>query len=79
MNSVIEGDVITLDNNEEYICCSRVVDNKDTYLCLVSNFKPVKFRFAKEIIEDDEISLEIIYDQKEKEYVFELFKDIILK
>lgn len=79
MKSVLEGDVITLDNDEEYICCSRLEDNNKVYLCLVSTFKPVEFRFAEELVEGAEVVLEIIYDQDEKEHVLKLFNDKVLR
>ena len=79
MNSVMEGDIITLDNGEEYICCSKIAEGNKVYLCLMSNFKPVEFRFAEEFVDGDEVTLEIIYDQKEKEHILKLFNDKILQ
>lgn len=79
MNKIMESEILTLDNNEEYICVARIEDNENSYLALISNAKPVSFRFAKEIVDGDDITLEIIYDQEEKEKVLKLYNEEIRK
>ena len=77
MNKIMEGEILTLDNNEEYICIARIENGEDNYLALISNAKPLQFRFAKEIIEDKDVSLEIIYDEDEKQKVLNLYQNFI--
>lgn len=79
MGSVLQGDIITLDDEKEYVCYGRIEDKKNTYLYLMSNSEPLEIRFAKEIIEGNDVFCEIIYEQDEKEYVLELFKDVMSK
>lgn len=69
------GEIITLDNNKEYICCSTINDNGNYYLYLISNFKPLEVVFAKQLIEDDSSYVTIINKKEEKEYVLKLFQE----
>lgn len=71
------GEVVVLENNKEFICCSKIVDNGEEYLYLMSNFKPLEVRFAKQHIIDGEIKLTIIGDQSEKIKVLNLFQNNI--
>ena len=45
------------------------------YVYLVSNFKPLEVRFAKQVINNGELLLEIVQDQALKEHLLELFKE----
>ena len=67
------GEIITLDNNKEYICCSTFSDAGIDYVFLMSNFKPLEIRFAKQRLVDDEVEITIIADENEKQRVLELF------
>lgn len=66
------GEIIELDNGKEYICCSSIEDNNNTYIYLMSNFKPLEIRFAKVL---DDSTLNIITNQEEKKRIFNLFKE----
>lgn len=70
------GEIITLDNNKEYICFSKINDNGIDYVYLMSNFKPIEIKFAVEKIVNEEIELEIINDSKQKQYVYNLFLNV---
>ena len=70
-----EGEIIQLDNNKEYICFSTISDQNDYYVYLISNFKPLEVKFAKEISEGDSISLEIVNDQNQKKKLLKLFTE----
>lgn len=70
-----EGEIIQLDNNKEYICFSTISDQNDYYVYLISNFKPLEVKFAKEISNGDSVSLEIINDQNQKKKLLKLFTD----
>lgn len=67
------GELITLDNNKEYICFSRINDNGTDYVYLISNFKPIEIRFAIEKVNNQEIELEVINNKDQKQYVYNLF------
>jgi len=69
------GEIITLSNNKEYICCSTVTDGGVDYVYLMSNFKPLEIRFAKQKIVDGEIEITIINEQEEKQKVLKLFQE----
>lgn len=70
-----EGEIIQLDNNKEYICFSTISDQNEYYVYLISNFKPLEVKFAKEISDGDSVSLEIINDQNQKKKLLKLFTD----
>ena len=68
------GEIITLDNNKEYICFSTITHEGVDYVYLLSNFKPLEIRFAKQTIENDSAYLTIINNRAEKEMVLKLFQ-----
>ncbi|MBQ7104442.1 MAG: hypothetical protein IJN90_01150 [Bacilli bacterium] len=72
---ITEGEILTLDNNKEFICLAVKNYKEYNYLLLLSNYKPVEIRFAKEIIIGNNIDLEIINKQEEKLELMELFKE----
>ena len=48
-----KGEIITLDNNKEYLCFGRAVaDNQKKYLYLMSTSEPIEIRFAEEMIDE---------------------------
>ena len=67
------GEVITLDDGKEYIVFNSILKEGVNYVFLISNFKPVEICFAKEIIDGENISLEIINDQKQKKELMKYF------
>lgn len=73
---ITQGHVITLEDNKEYICIDNIMQDNQNYLYLVSNFKPLEVRFAKQLSDDNGTSLEIINDGFEKVKVLELFKQV---
>ena len=69
------GEILKLENDKEYICIAVDKYKDANYLFLMSNFKPLEVMFAKEIINDGNINLEIVNDQQEKIELMERFKD----
>ena len=69
------GETAVLEDGTEYVCFARLEENGNDYVYLVSNFKPLKVRFAKQKIVDGELILDIIQDQELKQHLLELFKD----
>ena len=69
-----QGELITLDNQKEYICFQVMKADGETYLYLLSNFKPLEIRFVRVISLGDSMELEIINDQKQKQKLLTLFQ-----
>lgn len=69
------GETAVLEDGTEYVCFARLEENGEDYVYLVSNFKPLKVRFAKQNLVDGELRLEIVQDQELKQHLLELFKD----
>ena len=69
------GETAVLEDGTEYVCFARLEENGEDYVYLVSNFKPLKVRFAKQNLVDGELRLEIVQDQELKQQLLELFKD----
>lgn len=67
------GEVIELEDAKEFICIGNVKEEGKTYLLLMSNFKPLEIRIARECGDD---SLEIINRLEEKQHVLGLFDAI---
>ena len=74
MEVITVGEIILLDNQKEYICVRKIIDDGKPYLFLMSNFKPLEIKFAREVIEGDVISVTIIGDHEEKQRLFALFQ-----
>ena len=69
------GETAVLEDGSEYVCFARLEENGIDYVYLVSNFKPLKVRFAKQNIIDGELQLEIVQEPELKQHLLELFKD----
>lgn len=68
------GETAVLENGKEYICFSSIEENGVDYVYLVSNFKPLEVRFAKQILINGVLQLEIVTNQELKKHLYELFK-----
>ena len=69
------GEIITLDNNKEYICFSTLNHEGKDYVYFLSNFKPLEIKFGEQTIDDGEVNIRIINDQNEKQMVLNLFQN----
>lgn len=69
------GETAVLEDGKEYVCFASLEENGVDYVYLVSNFKPLEVRFAKQVVNDGELLLEIVQDQALKEHLLELFKE----
>lgn len=69
------GETAVLENGKEYVCFASLTENGVDYAYLVSNFKPLEVRFAKQIVNNGELLLEIVQDQDLKQHLFDLFKE----
>ncbi len=68
------GETAVLEDGKEYVCFASLEENGVDYVYLVSNFKPLEVRFAKQIVNDGQLLLEIVQDQALKEHLLESFK-----
>ena len=69
------GEVAVLEDGKEYICFASLNENGVDYVYLVSNFKPLEVRFAKQVLTNGGLQLEIVEDQNLKMHLYEMFKD----
>lgn len=76
MERIEFGEIIVLENEEEYICFSKTEEAGKHYVFLLSNFKPLVVKFAEEVINGDHIELHLIEDSELKAHLFEVFKSI---
>lgn len=70
-----QGQVIILDNQKEYICVQNILQEDINYLYLVSNFKPLEVRFAKQNSNSNDLSIEIINNNQEKIELLKMFQE----
>lgn len=73
------GETAVLEDGREYVCFASLEENGVNYAYLVSNSKPLEVRFAKQIISNGELLLEMIHDQMLKQHLFDLFKEKVGK
>lgn len=75
MDKLKFGEIAVLENGKEYICFSQLEENGVDYVYLLSNFKPLDIKFARQSISNGNLELTIIEDQEEKQHVYELFQN----
>ena len=68
------GETAVLEDDKEFVCFSRIQEQNNDYVYLISNYKPLEIRFAKQNIVNGELELTIIENQEEKEHVYRLFQ-----
>lgn len=74
MKKLEKGEVVVLENNEQYICCKRIKYQNKEYIYLLTVKRPYKVKFAEEIIDDD---LKLIFVENEdlKEELLKIVKE----
>lgn len=73
MNLLETGEIVELDHDKEYIVVKEAKLDGISYLYLMSNFKPLEVRFAKQNIVNDKLQVTFIEKQEEKIKVLKLF------
>lgn len=69
------GEIISLEDGKEYICVSSIENEGNIYIYLMSNFKPLDIKFAKQLtMQEETLKIEVINNQEEKEKVMNLFQ-----
>ena len=72
--NLTDGELITLDDDKEYIVVKRMECNNSNYVYLMTSTKPISILLAKEEVEPDgNISLLPVTDQEEAKYVLDRF------
>lgn len=74
MDRIELGETIELETGKEYICFARVAEGGEDYVFLMSNFKPLEIRFARELLRDGELLIEIVSDPALKQRLYERFQ-----
>ena len=75
MDKLKAGEVCELDNGKEYIVFSQIEYNGYDYVYLMSNFKPLEVRFAKQSFDGEDLKLELVTDPTEKQTLLALFNE----
>lgn len=75
MEKLKSGEIIELNNNKEYIVFSQLVHDGVDYVYLMSNFKPLEIKFAKQFFKDNQLMVEEVSDSKLKKDLLELFQN----
>lgn len=73
------GETAVLDGGKEYICFGTAEVDNNSYVYLVSNSKPIDVKFAKQILANGELNLELVSSSEEKERLLQVFKDKMSK
>lgn len=73
MKEIEVGEIITLEDQREFICMKKIQDGGKNYLFLMSNFKPLEVFFAQEITEGEGPRIRKIEDPEEKKRLLPLF------
>ena len=63
------GDVIELNDGENYAIIKKIEVNKITYLYLITTSTPTKTIIAKQLNKDNEIVMETVSDKEELDYI----------
>lgn len=69
-----DGDMLTLDDNKEFICVKSASLDGKKYVFLMSNFKPLEIIFAEDVSNEFGPAVLEVEDQEIKEKLVELFK-----
>lgn len=68
------GETAVMEDGKEYVCFGQIEEDGADYVYLVSNSKPLEVRFAKQMVVDNAVQLEIVEDKDLKLRLYELFK-----
>lgn len=74
MKGLTIGEIVYLNDNEEYLVSSITKKDNNKYVYLVTIKPPYKVKFAKETIKDNDLILDLITKKEEKQELLILFK-----
>lgn len=69
-----EGQIVTLDNNKDYIVVKSVVFNETTYVYLMTDRKPLEVLIVKLQDVDGSQILKVVDSKEELEEIINLFE-----
>ena len=75
MEKIEFGEIIELEDGKEFICFARVEEAGEEYVFLMSNYKPLEVRFARETEVGGELAVEMVSDPGLKQRLFALFQE----
>jgi hypothetical protein len=64
MERIEKGELITLDDDSEFVCYKKVKLDNVNYACLITSKKPVKIVVVREEEKDGEVTLYSVDDLK---------------
>jgi len=73
MEDIVIGEILTLSNGKDYIVYDIYKEDNETYVYLLSNFKPLEIKYTKQVVKDNQIALEMVTDKALKLKLFEHF------
>lgn len=68
-----EGQIVTLENNKEYLILKKVEFNNNIYVYLITAQKPIEVLFMKEVVSGDSTTL-LPIDNNELADIIPLFE-----
>lgn len=66
-------EVITLDNNRDYVVVNKKEYDGNNYICLTSLSKPLEVLVGKEVIDGNDISIELLTEENEIKKIIDMF------
>ena len=76
MDKIKYGETAVLEDNREYTCFGTLEDNGIDYIYLISNFKPLEVRFAKQKLINGNLKIQIVTDKSLKIYLYNKFQEV---
>ncbi len=73
---LMEGQIVKLNNNKEYIVIKKINAHSFNYVYLISSDKPIEFLVATEKVDNGKTILEEIKDNNELDYALTILKSI---
>lgn len=73
---LMEGQIVKLNNNKEYIVIKKINVHSFNYVYLISSDKPIEFLVATEKVDNGKTILEEIKDNNELDYALTILKSI---
>ena len=69
-----DGQIVTLDNNKDYIIVKQVEFESETYMYLITAKKPIEVMIVKAQYINDKTILSIVDSEEELEKIINLFE-----
>lgn len=70
-----KGEIVTLDNNKEYLCFSAIESEGKKYLFLMTTSEPIEICFAEQTVDEVGVQIRAIGGYEEKQRLLRLFQE----